>query len=52
MQMQDMKNYFHNRFNKQTKQTEEMKSGFQSALNKETEQYRQSLFYEERFPWL
>ena len=52
MQMQDMKNYFHNKFNKKAKQTEEMKSGFQSALNKETEQYRQSIFYEERFPLL
>ena len=40
--MQDMKNYFDKKFNKQAKQTEEMKSGF--ALNKETKQYRERVF--------
>ena len=42
--MQDMKNYFDKKFNKQAKQTEEMKSGFESALNKETKQYRERVF--------
>ena len=42
--MQDIKNYFDRKFNKQAKQTEEMKSGIEFALNKEIEQYRKRIF--------
>ena len=44
MQMQDMKNYFDKKLNKQAKQTEEIKSGFESALINETEQYKKRVF--------
>ena len=44
MQMQDMKNYFDKKLNKQAKRTEEIKSGFESALIKETEQYKKRIF--------
>ena len=34
MQMQDIKNYFDRKFNKQAKQTEEIKSGIEFALTR------------------
>ena len=44
MKMQDMKNQFDKKFNKQAKQIEETKSGSESALNKEIEHHRDRVF--------